>query len=388
MSRRGLRYNKLMSVEALPAPVLITRPAALKNLSSLLLQEPVVAVDTESNSLHAYREQVCLLQFSTPSSDYLIDPLALKDLSPLGELFNNPGIQKVFHAADYDLLCLKRDFGFEFANLFDTMIAARTLGRPAVGLGAILAEEFGIQLDKRHQRANWGQRPLPTYLLDYARLDTHYLISLRDRLWSELQHQGVAALAQEDFTRICRVNGSLVEERDVDCWRVRGASDLTPQQAAVLYELCHYRDQAARTMNRPWFKVLNDQTLIEIVQILPRDLAALRQISGMSEGQVRRHGHGLLDAVQRGLHAGPRYPPRNPRPDEDYLKRLEALRAWRKQTAQELGVTSDVILPRDILCELAEKNPRRSEELTSILQEVPWRREHFGDQILAVLLNH
>ncbi len=298
-----------MLVAELPAPVLITRAEALKDLVKQLVQEPVVAVDTESNSLYAYREQVCLLQFSTPQVDYLVDPLALRDLSSLAGLFADPAILKVFHAADYDILCLKRDFDFTFTNLFDTMVAARILGRPAVGLGAVLAEEFGIQLDKRHQRANWGQRPLPPYLLDYARLDTHYLIPLSDRLWTELQRQGMANLAQEDFHRLSRMNGHSQEEREVDCWRVRGAGDLSPQQAAVLNELCHYRDQVARSINRPWFKVLNDQTLIDISFELPQDMVALGRVQGMNEGQLRRHGHRILEAVKRGLQAGPLYAP-------------------------------------------------------------------------------
>jgi ribonuclease D len=374
-----------MPVPEFPAPVLITRPEALRNMVSLLVQEPAVAVDTESNSLHAYREQVCLVQFSAPQTDFLVDPLALHDLSPLAGLFADASIQKVFHAADYDILCLKRDFSFEFANLFDTMVAARILGRPAVGLGAVLTEEFGIQLDKRQQRANWGQRPLPAYLLDYARLDTHYLIPLRDRLLPELQRQGVASLAQEDFLRLCRMNGHSSEEREVDCWRVRGASDLSPQQAAVLNELCHYRDQVARSLNRPWFKVLNDQTLIDIAFDLPLDFSALARVPGMNPGQIRRHGTGLLEAVRRGLAAEPLYPPRYPRPDEAYLQRLDALRNWRKQAALEKGVPSDVILPRDLLTELAERNPRREEDMQAILQDVPWRMEHFGSQILNVL---
>ena len=129
-----------MQVAELPAPVLVTRIDTLHDMLAQLVQEPVVAVDTESNSLHAYREQVCLLQFSTPQVDYLVDPLALHDLSSLAGLFADPAIVKVFHAADYDILCLKRDFDFKFANLFDTMVAARILGRPAVGLGAVLAE--------------------------------------------------------------------------------------------------------------------------------------------------------------------------------------------------------------------------------------------------------
>ena len=171
-----------MDTKILKEPILISLPAALERLASELSSEPIIAVDTESNSLYAYQEKVCLIQFSTPGKDYLVDPLALKNLSPLDPVFRSPKIEKVFHAAEYDLLCLKRDFGFEFNNLFDTMIAAGILGRQALGLGSILKDEYGVQVDKRNQRANWGQRPLPEGLLKYAQLDTHYLIPLRNRL--------------------------------------------------------------------------------------------------------------------------------------------------------------------------------------------------------------
>jgi len=150
-----------MAIEKLPAPVLITRQAALQRLADTLRGEKIIAVDTESNSLYAYQEQVCLIQFTARGIDYLVDPLALDDLSPLAPVFSDPAIEKVFHAAEYDLICLKRDFGYTFNNLFDTMVAARILGRELYGLGAILEEEFGVQVDKRYQRANWGQRPLP-----------------------------------------------------------------------------------------------------------------------------------------------------------------------------------------------------------------------------------
>jgi ribonuclease D len=376
-----------MTVEKLPDPVLITRPAALRKLADELVRERVIAVDTESNSLYAYREQVCLIQFSIPRGDYLVDPLALQDLSPLAPIFSNPEIEKVFHAAEYDLLCLKRDFGFTVANLFDTMIAARILGREAFGLGAILEAEFGVQLDKRFQRANWGQRPLPPPLLAYARLDTHYLIALRDRLKAELHAQNLWPLAHEDFIRSTAVNGNgrSPEDRSVDCWRVSGSYDLEPQNAAVLLELCRYRDRVARSQNRPLFKVLSDQTLLEIANALPQSLEQLSQVQGMTRGQIERHGRELLDAVQRGLKAEPAFPPRSPRPNEDYLDRLEALRRWRKETALEMGVKSDVILPRDLLIALAENNPRHSAELERVLGEVPWRLERFGSQILDIL---
>lgn len=369
----------------LPDPVLVTRPAQLRQMADQLIQEPVVAVDTESNSLYAYREQVCLVQFSIPQADYLVDPLALADLSPLGPLFADPAIEKIFHAAEYDLICLKRDYGFQFNHLFDTMMAARILGREAVGLGAILEAEFGVQLNKRYQRADWGQRPLPADLLAYARLDTHYLIALSQRLRGALEEQNLWPLAQEDFQRLRMVNGHPAEEPAQSCWRVHGANDLTPQQVAVLQELCQYRERMARTMDRPVFKVINDQTLVDIARLSPSNLDQLSRVRGMNNGQIRRHGYRILEAVQRGLNGTPLTPPRQPRPSEALLKRIEALRRWRKAAGETMNVNSDVVLPRDLLFSLAEKNPHSSDELAAAMQDVPWRLEHFGDQILEVL---
>jgi ribonuclease D len=371
----------------LPDPSLVRRPAELQRLARRLQAQPVVAVDTESNSLYAYQEQVCLIQFSVPGEDYLVDPLALDDLSPLGPLFADPRIEKIFHAAEYDLICLDRDFGFQFANLFDTMVAARILGREAIGLGSILEEEFGVTLNKRYQRANWGQRPLPRDLLTYARLDTHYLIDLRDELAAELERQNLMKLAQEDFRRLTVVNGRSAsdDEKPLDCWRVKGAYDLSGQEAAVLQALCEYRDQVARRINRPLFKVINDRTLLAIVQARPRDLHDLEYLPGMSARQISRHGEALLEAVRRGQESKPIYPPRAPRPNERFVELVDSLREWRKQTAQNLGVQSDVILPRDLMVEIAEKDPRQMHELSKLLEDVPWRMERFGQQILQIV---
>lgn len=377
-----------MAIEKLPAPVLITRQAALQRLADTLRGEKIIAVDTESNSLYAYQEQVCLIQFTARGIDYLVDPLALDDLSPLAPVFSDPAIEKVFHAAEYDLICLKRDFGYTFNNLFDTMVAARILGRELYGLGAILEEEFGVQVDKRYQRANWGQRPLPPELLAYARLDTHFLIPLRNRFMNQLQEEGKWPLAQEDFRRLTELNGYNGRENNnhtAACWRVSGSYDLTPQQAAVLLELCKYRDEAAQQLNRPLFKVINDRTLLIIASEMPRQLRDLEHIPGMTRRQIERHGMALLAAVQRGLNAEPIHPPRTQRPSEQYLERLDALRQWRKQTAERLGVKSDVILPRDLMTAIAERNPHNLQELEGVLKEVPWRFSQFGQEILEAM---
>jgi ribonuclease D len=372
-------------VENLSEALLITRQSGLHRLAERLAGEAVVAVDTESNSLHAYREQVCLVQFSTLHEDFLVDPLALKDLSLLAPIFENPHIEKVFHAAEYDLICLRRDFGFHFNNLFDTMAAARILGREEVGLGALLEAEFNVHLDKRYQRANWGQRPLPAALLAYAREDTHSLIPLRNVLKKELEQQDLWPLAAEDFNRLCAVNGFVTENRGPDCWRISGAQDLEPQQAAVLQELCRYRDRVARNMNRPLFKVLGDRQLLEVAQSTPKSMDELGQVQGISPGQLERHGPSMLAAVQRGLRLEPVYPPRQHRPAEPVLERMELLRRWRKETAQALLLKSDVILPRDLLESLAVNNPRTPEALALVMQSTPWRLERFGEQILQVI---
>ncbi|MDH5506321.1 MAG: HRDC domain-containing protein [Anaerolineae bacterium] len=371
----------------LPKPILITTSDQLQDLVEKLTAQATISVDTESNSLYVYQEQVCLIQFSIPDGDFLVDPLALGDLSSLGPIFNNPAIEKIFHAAEYDLLCLKRDFGFEFQNLFDTMLAARISGRKKVGLGNLLEAEFGIQLEKRFQRADWGKRPLTDEMLAYARLDTYYLPKLRAKLRTELETKQRLALAQEDFQRVCAVNGKAPGPVGTDIWRINGARDLTSKQAAVLQELVIYRDLKAKKYNLPVFKVIGDKTLIGVAVNEPVNFNGLKTIPGMTPKQIDRHGKALLTAVRNGGEGAPVQRPRKPRLEDDYVERVEALREWRKQTARQFDVESDVVMPRDLLYEIAEKNPANGEELAQILETVPWRLERYGQGIQEVLAN-
>ena len=350
------------------------------------MNEPLVAVDTESNSLYAYQEQVCLIQFSIPKQDFLLDPLAISDLSVLAPLFSSPQIEKIFHAAEYDLIMLDHDFGFKFANLFDTMMAARILGWKAVGLGSILKDQFSIEVEKKYQRADWGRRPLPHEMLNYAQLDTHYLIPLRARLKEELEKNNRWALATEDFQRACHVTVNNQEHNGTDCLRINGARDLTPQQLAVLQELCIYRDQIAHSTNRPLFKVINNNTLYSIAESCPRTMAELETIRGFSHKQARWLGRGLLSAIQRGLQSPPPRIPHKPRPSDDYLQRVDKLRQWRKKTGHTMGVESDVVLPKDLLYQLADENPQNRAQIDEILEVVPWRREKFSEQLSSLLL--
>lgn len=374
-------------MSVLPPPVLVADAAALSHLVADLAASTTVAVDTESNSLHAYRERVCLLQFSTATADYIVDPLALPDLDALAPFFASPAHEKIFHAAEGDLLGLGRDFTFTFANIFDTMSAARTLGWPHVGLAAVLKAEFDVTLSKTHQRADWGRRPLKAEMLDYARLDTHYLRSLRDRLFVALAESGRWAEAQEDFERLARTQPAAVSQAldPQTFWRVKGARDLTPQQAAILQAVYAYRDTESARANLPPFKVIGEPTLLDIARRAPQSLDDLKAIVAMTPGQIHRHGRALLRAVQEGRVATPPSPPVLERLPDDVRERYDRLQHWRKTRAQARGVESDVILPRTTLWDLARRPPRTIADLDDIADFGPTRRAMYGQEVLAVV---
>ena len=370
--------------ESLPPPIWVNTKQLLQKLIDDLVTQSRVAVDTESNSLHAFREQVCLVQFSTLNADYLVDPLVLKDLSALAPIFADPKIEKIFHAAEYDLICLRRDFNFSFANLFDTMQAARVLGYPAVGLDRLLADKFKIQTDKRHQKANWAARPLTKEQIHYARLDTHYLFNLRDVLEDELRKKERLVFAKEDFARAClfdepkqRVNG--------ESWgRFSGRKDLSLRELTVLAYLCKWRDREAEKLNRPPYKVIMDDVFVAISKNPPENRVDLSAM-GLSEKQINLWGDAVLAAIRRGLEA-PLVERRQVEAKNDaVLRRLEKLKLWRKSLGQEMGVESDIILPKPYLSALAENPPRTVDELANVMKDTPSRVEKYGAQILKVL---
>jgi ribonuclease D len=370
--------------ETLPPPIWVNTNPLLQQMIDDLVTQSRVAVDTESNSLHAFREQVCLMQFSSTKADYLIDPLALKDLSALAPIFANPNIEKIFHAAEYDLVCLRRDFGFSFANLFDTMHAARVLGYPAVGLDRLLNDKFKIQTDKRHQKANWAARPLTREQIHYARLDTHYLFDLRDVLEKELNQKERLAFAKEDFTHACLFDEHKQKASSESWERFASRKDLSLRDLTVLAQLCKWRDHEAEKLNRPVYKVIMDDTLVAMSKNSPQhkvDLSAL----GLSEKQIHLWGDGVLSAVRRGVSAPLVERKQIESRNDAFLRRLEKLKVWRKKTGLEMGVESDVILPKPYLLAMAENPPTNLDELALIMKETPSRVTTYGAQILKVL---
>jgi ribonuclease D len=370
----------------LPPYTYIDDDQQLGKIVPLLLREALVAVDTESNSLHAYRERVCLIQMSTPTQDYILDPLTIGDLSPLGALFADARIEKVFHAGEYDLMCMKRDYGFHFNNLFDTMIAARVCGIKQVGLGNLLTQYVGVTLDKSHQRDDWGARPLPDASLHYAQMDTHYLPTLREHLAARLAELGRETEARESFDELCKVRPNYVTFDPESYWRLAQPHHLNQREAAVLRELYLWREDLAQKRDVPPFKVLSDKSLIALAVKQPDTMNDLLRVDGMGNNNGRRYGHELLRLIERGRKAQMQHPP-PPEPPADpfQVEVYTALREWRRDKAAAREVESDVIVPRESLWVIAERMPTTVDELTTIPGLGPWRLAMYGEEMLAVL---
>lgn len=349
-----------------------------------------MAVDIEANSLYAYREKVCLIQISTDHHDYIVDPLADFSLEELGVLFADPALEKVFHAADYDLSLLKGLNGWEVCNLFDTMWAGRILGFSQMGLAWFLETLYDVKLSKKCQKADWAHRPLSQEKLVYARNDTRYLLRLRDDLEARLHEAGMEEEACEIFQDLCCIEATQRVFDPDDFWRLKGARAMTPRAQAILKTLFVFRDKEAKRRDVPPFKVLNNQVILALAQHASQwdgnPPSTLEAVSGVPARLLDRMGPQLMKTIKAGLRAPlPKYPVRRANAPTGYWKRHEALMLWRKEMARERGVESDVIIGRKTLEEIAQKGPCNQQELATIMTLGPWRREQYGARILDVI---
>jgi ribonuclease D len=350
-----------------------------------------VALDTEGASFHRFLDRVYLLQLSSDESDVIIDPLAAGPLPGLTQLLANPQIEIVLHDADYDLRLLRQDYGARITRLFDTRVAAQLLGIRSYGLAALLEQYFGVVLEKKYQRADWSLRPLPAAMLDYAVLDTHYLLPLRDRLAEKLESAGRSSWAAEEFLRIETENAATQPEEVSPAFlRIRGARDLTRRELALLRELAKWRDELARRLDRAAFRVAGNDILLEIARQRPRSIAELSLIRVVPRAVIERHGSDVLAAVAAGEREREEDLPRFPRPqrwerDAGFDDRVAALRQHRDAAAARLDMDPGVLCSRDRLESVARAQPRSVEELAKVPGIRRWQAETLGPDLLRAL---
>ncbi len=347
-------------------------------------RQPEIAVDTEADSLHSYFDKVCLIQISIPDQDLIIDPLAKVNLARFGETLADPSITKVLHGADYDLRILHRDFNFTIANLIDTSICAQLLGYEAFGLGALLERHFGLKVDKSHQRADWAMRPLPPDMLEYAAMDTRYLVALAQKLRLELEALGRWEWAVEEFSRLEQVRFTERDEDDEPFRRLKGLGSLDRRSLGIIRALHGWRDQLARTADRPPFKIIGNDAIMEIGKSKAATEDALAALKSVSQYHRKRYGRDLVRMVSEAMaldeNALPEKGESKPwQRDKQVEARVNKLKTVRDKIAKELKVDVSVLAPRHVLSAIA----------TTGSLDVPamrdWQRRVLGDALMAVL---
>ena len=362
----------------------IDRQDALEAALSRVGEQSEIAVDTEADSLHSYFDKVCLIQISVPGEDLIVDPLAKVDLNRFGELLANPAITKVFHGGDYDLRIMHRDFGFVVRNLVDTSICAQLLGYEGIGLAALLERHFGVKLNKTHQRADWSMRPLPPDMLAYAATDTHYLAALAAKLREELIALGRWEWAVEEFARLENVRYRENDDDDEPWRKVKNIGGLDRRSLAVVRDLYEWRDKLARKADRPPFKVLGNDTIVELAKTKPESPRDLPSVKSLSRYHGERYGRDFVQIIRRVLEIPEsELPEKNaPKPwirDKSLEARIDRLKKVRDRFAKELKIDPSVLAPRHVLSGVA----------TTATLDVPamreWQKKVIGPALLAAL---
>lgn len=361
-----------------PAPkdyLLIDQPGRLGALLEALDRADEVSLDTEADNMFRYRVRVCLLQFLVGGNVYLVDALAPIDLKPLWPRLARKAL--VMHGSDFDLRLLHDLCRFRAERLFDTMLAAQLLGRKRIGLASLLEEHFGVRLDKDSQKANWSKRPLTKRLLDYAALDVWHLPALRDRLGGELDRLGRRGwLEQQCRAQIDAGTEGFAPPEEND-WRIGHSEKLRGRGLSVLHAAWHWREEQARRLDTPPFKVCSNEILLKLARAAEEGGGEQAVLGSVHLG--KRHARllpSLTAAVRSGLARDPASLPRRARRDpgqgpltQAEIARLDRIKADRDRIAARLGIEPTLIANRSQLAQIA-RAPRK---LDAVL--LPWQAD-------------
>ena len=349
-----------MQVEDL-RPEWIDSAEGLRLAADLCAADGFLALDTEADSMHSYFHKVCLIQVTADGRHMVIDPLAIAadDLEPLWKVVADPAVPVLMHGSDYDFRVLDRDYGARIHGLQDTQIMALLLGEEKTGLAALLEKELGVQLDKRHQRADWGRRPLTHSQVAYAAADTAYLGALVALLRGRLEELGRWSWAVEEFRNLELVRYSAPEADPLAFERIKGARALRDEARDRIFTLHGWREGMAQALDVPPFKVLGNRQLMLLSEDPPADPDALGEVEGIGPRAVRRWGRELLKIVRRPQRAPDRVKvPRPPNPPPEVRRRLKNLMAARDARAKDLGLQEGLVCSRSCAEAVAARQPR------------------------------
>ncbi|MDZ7780466.1 MAG: HRDC domain-containing protein [Gemmatimonadota bacterium] len=373
----------------------VDTPDAAGELKHTLSSASRIALDCEAAGFHRYDNRLCLVQLTAGDETYVVDPFAVDVAALLGDALHRSDVPIVMHGADFDLRLLGGELGLRVNGLFDTQIAASLLGVESLGLAALLEARFGVKLSKKHQRADWAERPLSDEMLEYAANDTRYLLELADQLTAELESAGRTEWSEQECRALETVadNAGPPDEPEDPVIRVKGARDLSTHQVAALREALMWRDEIARARDRAAFRVVGDGPLLDAVARHPKRVDELVEIKGFPGNLARSEGEELLKrlhavtlAPEDDLEPYPRATSRGAgRPPPEVEEVVNRLKDVRNRKAEELGLPRGTLLSNAVLLQIATDAPSSLDALGSIDGMRPWRVELLGRELLDVL---
>ena len=367
----------------------IDTAADLEEIAKSFEKEEAVAVDLEADSMYHYKEKVCLIQIATEKASVVVDPLAIKDLTPLNPIFSNPDIKKIFHGADYDVRSLYRDFEIRINNLFDTELACRFLGIKETGLQAVLKTFFNVNVDKKYQKKDWSKRPLPKEMMAYASKDVIYLLPLARMLIHKLKKIDRMTWVLEECEDLSKVRPVLSNEAPL-FMKFKGAGRLKSRSLAVLEALLQFRKRVAEKKDRPFFKIIGNESIMKITTARPVTLRRLKNINALSNRQISMYGSGLINVVAKTLKIPdselPVFPSQRPPvlPNGASAK-IKALKFWRASKANALGIDPGMLCNNALITAIAVKNPGDGKSLETVKGIKSWQKQAFGTEIIGIL---
>ncbi len=354
------------------------------------MKAPQVAIDIESNGFFRYRERVCLVQLAAAGTAFLVDPLTIEDVQPLGDLLRDKSVEKVFHSADYDLRSLDRDWGFRVGNLFDTSIAAAFVGSKRLGLQSVLHEYADVELAKRRkiQRSDWSLRPLSPEALRYAANDVLHLQRAREALSTHLKKLSRMEWVKEEFARLEKVRHT-PPNRALAFLAIKGSRSLDGRGLAILRSLCQFREREAGRLDRPLFRLMSDSALVQLSSQPDADFSTVKGLGRYGRLPASR---GLKAAVDAGIKArSVNLPnrahatlPLSPAERKRVRKRLGSLKMWRRHLGQELRLNPGLLWPAVSLERLARYLGGLDTELSNPKIR-NWQKHEFGETLRGFL---
>lgn len=361
--------------------------SGLKEMVARAKDADILALDAEMDSFFCYHTKLCLVQLSVGTQDYLIDPLAITDLSLLNEITQDSSIRKVFHAGENDVPYF-RQRGVEFSNIFDTHLAAKLLDLPTKSLGGLVERYFEVVLPKDQSRADWRIRPLPEEQVTYAQQDTCYLCPLAEILTKELQESGILTEASQGF-RMLESLSLRVKAFEPQGWaKIKGAKELTGVQRSVLQELYAWREREAESADLAVFRIAHNGALLGLSRKRFRNI---EQLKDWAKAPIfKEHAAEIFQLIEKGHQRGPiPFPELRKRNSEDWSaadeKLFEKLRKWRNEESEKRGIDPSRVFSNRQLKTVARSRPVDAQGLAKLEGVEAWKVEQYGDMVLEVV---